>query len=83
MSTDIKLNKSQFFKIIQSVGFIGAVLDKLAGPLVKLTVLSARNVLRRLATVASAFAIDRAIQSKMYGKGVIRAGKGICLPISN
>ena len=36
MSTDIKLPKFQISKIIQSGGFLGSLLSKLAGPLMKL-----------------------------------------------
>ena len=35
MSTDIKLSKDQISKIIQSGGFLGSLLNKLAGPLMK------------------------------------------------
>ena len=35
MSTDIKLSKAQISKIIQSGGFLGYLLSKLAGPLIK------------------------------------------------
>ena len=35
MSTDIKLSRAQLSKIIQSGGFSGALLSKLAGPLMK------------------------------------------------
>ena len=35
MSTDIKLSKAQITKIIQSGGFLGSLLSKLAGPLMK------------------------------------------------
>ena len=38
MSTDIKLSKAQISEIIQSGGFLGALLSKLAGPLMKVTV---------------------------------------------
>ena len=34
MSTDIKLSKAQISKIIQSGGFLGSLLNKLAGPLI-------------------------------------------------
>ena len=37
----------------------------------------------RLATMASVSAIDSAIQIKMCGKVVVRAGEGITLIISN
>ena len=38
MSTDIKLSKAQISKIIQSGGFLGSLLSKLAGPLMKVVV---------------------------------------------
>ena len=38
MSTDIKLSKAQIIKIIQSGGFLGSLLSKLAGPLMKVAV---------------------------------------------
>ena len=38
MSTDLKLFKAQIFKIIQSGGFLGSLLSKLAGPLMKVAV---------------------------------------------
>ena len=31
MSTDLKLSKAQIFKIIQSGGYVGSLLNKLAG----------------------------------------------------
>ena len=33
MFTDLKLSKAQIFKLIQSGGFLGSLLSKLAGPL--------------------------------------------------
>ena len=44
MSTDLKLSKAQIFKIIQSGGFLGSLLSKLAGPLMKVTIPLAKNV---------------------------------------
>ena len=38
MSTDLKLSKAQISKIIQSGGFLGSLLSKLAGPLMKLAI---------------------------------------------
>ena len=38
MSTDIKLSKAQIFKIIQSGEFIGSLLSKLVGSLIKVAV---------------------------------------------
>ena len=48
----------------------------------KVTVPLTKNVLLPLATMASASAIIGAIQIKMCGRGVIRAGKIIILVIS-
>ena len=36
MSTNLKFSKAQIFKIIQSGGFLGSLLSKIAGPLKKL-----------------------------------------------
>ena len=44
ISTDIKLSKAQTFKIIQSGGFLGALLSKIAGPLMKAAVSLAKKV---------------------------------------
>ena len=38
MSTDIKFSKTQISKIIQSGGFLGSLLSKIAGPLMKAAV---------------------------------------------
>ena len=43
MSMDIKLSKAQLPKIIQSGRFLGALLGKLASPLMKVGVLLATN----------------------------------------
>ena len=48
MSTDLKLSKAQISKIIQSGGFLGSLLSKLAGPLMKVAILLAKNVLAPL-----------------------------------
>ena len=45
MSTDLKLSKAQISKIVQSGGFSGSLLSKLAGPLMKVVVPLAKNVL--------------------------------------
>ena len=52
-------------KIIPSGEFLGALLGKLAEPLVKVSVPLAKIFLARLATKASASAVDGAIQGKM------------------
>ena len=38
MPTELKLSKAQLSKIIQSGGFLGALLSKLAGPLMKVAI---------------------------------------------
>ena len=38
MSTDLELSKAQISKIIQSGGFLGSLLSKLAGPLKKVAI---------------------------------------------
>ena len=60
MSTDAKLSKAQISKKMQSEGFSGLLLSKLAGPLMKEENPLAKNV---LTTAASA--IDIGIQNKM------------------
>ena len=64
MSTDLKLSKDQISKIIQSEGFLGSLLSKLAGPLMKIAILLAKNVLAPLGITAAALAIDARIQKK-------------------
>ena len=58
MSTDIKLSKAQITKIIQFGGFLGALLSKLAGPLMKVAVALAKNILAPLRITAAASTID-------------------------
>ena len=64
MSADIKLSKTQIFKIIQSGGFLRSLLSKLAGPLMKVAVPLAKNVLAPLGITAAASALDAGIQKK-------------------
>ena len=64
MSTDIKLSKAQITKIIQSGQFLGSLLSKLAGPLMKVAVPLAKNILAPLGITAAASAIDAGIQKK-------------------
>ena len=64
MSTDLKLSKAQISKIIQSGGFLGSLLSKLAGPLMKVAIPLAKNVLAPLGITAAASAIDAGIQKK-------------------
>ena len=63
-STDIKVSKAQITKIIQSGGFLGFLLSKLAGPLMKVAILLAKNILAPLGITAAASAIDAGILKK-------------------
>ena len=67
---DIKLSKAQIKKLIQSGGFLGKLLSKLVGPLVKVAMLLAKNVLAPLGLTAAMSAIDGSIQNKIHGSGV-------------
>ena len=69
MSTDIKLSKAEISKIIQSGGFLGALLSKLTGPLMKVAVPLAKNILAPLGITAAASPIDAGIQKKTHGSG--------------
>ena len=66
MSTDIKLSKAQ---IIQFVGFLGSLLSKLAGPLMKVAAPLAQKVLAPLGLTAAMSAEDAGIQKKIHGSG--------------
>ena len=69
MSTDTKLSKVQISKIIQCGGFLGSLLSKLAGPLKKVAVTIAKNLLASLGITAAASAIDAGIQKKIHCSG--------------
>ena len=43
MSTDLKVSRPQISKIIQSGGFLGSLLSKLAGPLMKVAIRYRKN----------------------------------------
>ena len=68
-SADIKLSKTQLSKMIQSGGFLGNLLGKLAGPLMKVAMPLAKNVLAPLGLSAAMSAIDGSIEKKMLGSG--------------
>ena len=57
-ATDIKLSKAQIKKLIQSGGFLGKLLSKLAGPLMKVALPLAKNVLAPLDLTAAISVID-------------------------
>ena len=69
-ATDIKLSKAQIKKLIQSGGFLGKLLSKLAGPLMKIAMPLAKNVLAPLGLTAAMSAIDGSIQKKIHGSGI-------------
>ena len=69
MSTDIKLSKAEISKIIQSGGFLGSLLSKSAGPLMKVAVPLAKNILAPSGITAAASAIDAGIQKQIHGSG--------------
>ena len=51
LTTDIKLSKAQIRKIIQSGGFLGKLLIKLVGPLMKVALPLAKNVVAPLGSL--------------------------------
>ena len=69
-ATDINLSKTQIKKIIQSGGFLGNLLSKLASPLMKVAMPLAKNVLAPLGLTAAMSAIDGSIQKKIHGSEV-------------
>ena len=69
MSTDLKLARAQISKIIQSGGFLESLLNKLAGPSMKVAISLAKNVLTQLGITAAASAIDAGIQKKIHSSG--------------
>ena len=70
MSTDIKFSKAQLKKLIQSGGFLGKLLSKIAGPLMKVAMPLAKNVLASLGLTATMSAIDGGIQKKKRSDGI-------------
>ena len=69
-ATDIKLSKAQIKKIIQSGGVLGKLLSKLVGPLMKVALPLAKNVLAPLGLTAAMSAIDGGIQKKIHSSEV-------------
>ena len=61
MATDLKLSKAQISKIIQSGGFLGSLLSKLAGRLKKVVIPLGKNVLALLGITAAVSTIDAGI----------------------
>ena len=69
MPTDIKQSKAQICKIIQSGGFLGSLLSKLAGLLMNVAVPLAKHIISPLEIIAAASAVHAQIQKKMHGSG--------------
>ena len=69
-STNIKLSKTQLSKMIQSGGLLGNLSGKLAGPLMKVAMPLAKNVLTPLGISAAMSAIDGSIKNKILGSGM-------------
>ena len=70
LATDIELSKARIKKLIQSGGFLGKLLSKLAGPLMRVAMPLAKNVLAPLGLTAAMSAIDGSIQKKIHGSSV-------------
>ena len=67
ISTDLKLSKGQISKIIQSGGFLGSLLGKLACPFMKVAVPSAKYISAPLGITAAVLANNAWIQKKIHG----------------
>ena len=70
LATDIKLSKAQIKKLIQSGGFLGKLLSKLVGLLMKVALPLTKNVLALLGLTAAMSTIDGSIQKKIHGSGI-------------
>ena len=66
LATNIKLSKGQIKKLIQSGGFLGKLLSKLAGPLMKVAMPLAKNVLAPLGLTSAMSAINGSIQKNAW-----------------
>ena len=69
MSSDINLSKTQVSKIIQSGVFLGPLLNNIAGPLIKVAVPLAKNILSPLGITAAVSTIDAGVQKNINGSG--------------
>ena len=66
LSRDLKFSKTQLLKMMHSGGFLGNLLSKLAGPLMKVAVPLAKNVLAPLGLSAAMSAIDGSIKKDAW-----------------
>ena len=72
MPTGLKLSKAKISKIIQSGGYVGSLLRSLVGPLVKIAIPLAKNILAPLVITAATSAIDAGILKKIHVQVVLR-----------
>ena len=72
LSRDVNFSKTQLLKMSQSGGFLGNLLSKLAGPLMKVAMPSAKNVLAPLGLTAAMSAIHGSIKKKVLGSGATK-----------
>ena len=82
-STDVKFSKTQLSKMMQSGGFLGNLLSKLAGPLMKVAMPLAKNALAPLGLTAAMSAIDGSIKKKMLSSGATKGAGTTASIISN
>ena len=69
MAADIKLSKAQISKIMQYGGFLSTLLSEIAGPLMKVAVMLAKDILITLGLTVAALAIDAGAQKKIHSFG--------------
>ena len=72
METDLKLSKAQIKKLIQSGVFLGKLLSKLVGPLMKVAMPLAKNVLAPLGLTSAMSAIDGSMHKNIHGSGTTK-----------
>ena len=72
LSRDVKFSKTQLLKMMQSGGFLANLLSKLAGPLMKIAMPLAKNVLAPLGLNAAMSAIDAIFKNPIIKNDAIR-----------
>ena len=72
LSRDVKFSKTQLLKMMQSGGFLANLLSKLAGPLMKVAMPLAKNVLAPLGLNAAMSAIDAIFKNPIIKNDAIR-----------
>ena len=64
LSTDVNFSKTQLLKMSQSGGFLGNLLSKLAGPLMRVAITLAKNVLAPLGLTTAMSTINGSIKKR-------------------